>query len=161
VNRHEVRPVLVGIDDSPPGRAALDVAIRLARQQHVPLSLVRVWRDVDWFLSAPADQVPELIRDKHAEQVVFAGACAHARAAAPELEVDGDFVPGSIHAVLLNRSESAQVLVLGTSTSEDGPGTIGAWYLEHARCPVVVVGPDGATAANSDGKTTSRLATYG
>jgi nucleotide-binding universal stress UspA family protein len=154
-------PVLVGIDDSLSGRAALEVGIRLAQQDHAPLSLVRVWRDVDWFLSARADHVSDLIADKHAEQATFAGACAHARTAAPELEVDGDFAPGSIYAVLLDRSESARVLVLGTSTSADWPGTIGTWYLEHARCPVVVVAPNGATAATSDGVTTKRLASHG
>jgi nucleotide-binding universal stress UspA family protein len=161
VTGHAARPVLIGVDDSPSGRAALDVAIRLARRDRAPLDVVRVWRDVDWFLSARADQVSDLVADKHAEQKMFANACARARTAAPELEVDGDFTPGSIYAALLDRSESARVLVLGTSTTEGRTGTIGTWYLEHARCPVVVIAPDGTTAAESDGRTTSRLATYG
>lgn len=101
--------------------------------RNTPLSLVRVWREVDWFLSARAGQVPDLIKDKHAERARFAGACA------PASPPPKSWSPATSHravsTVLLERSESARMLVLRTSTTDGGTGTIGSWYLEHARSP--------------------------
>lgn len=159
---HDVsRPVLIGIADTAAGFAALDAAIRMAQEQHAPLLIIHVWQDVDWFLSAERSDIPELVHSQHDEQALLAGAAAHARATAPQLEIAAEFAPGSLYAVLLERSESARLLVLGTSGSAPGIGPIGTWYLEHARCPVLIVDEHGATAAQSDGAATVRMSTYG
>jgi hypothetical protein len=158
---HGRRPIVVGVSDTPSGWAAIRAAAALARQDRAPVELVRVWRDVDWFLSAGAAQRQNLVLDKHREQRIFATACAYARALAPEVEVCGEFVPGSIYGVLLERTDSARRLVLGTSNAEGGPGDVGAWYLEHARCPVSVIEPDDTVAATSEGRPIARMATYG
>jgi nucleotide-binding universal stress UspA family protein len=154
-------PVLVGISDTPSGRAAVDAAARIARQERAPLALVRVWRDVDWFLSAEERTAEELARDLCAEQRLFAASCAHARTVAPDVDVRGELAPGSIFGVLLERTDHARRLVLGTSGSESEPGDVSSWYLDHARCPVTVVAPDGTVAAASDGRAVPRMATFG
>lgn len=142
--------ILVGIAATPSARHALAVAAELAEEFDVPLHLVRVWRDVDWFLSARADELPALHDEERTEQNLLVSEYVRARELAPSVPVSCEFVPGSIFAVLLERTECAGLLVLGTSATTGDVGDIGAWYLEHARCAVRIVAPDGTTVAASE-----------
>ena len=147
MNAHTARPgqtapphprVVVGVADSAEGRAALRFAAELAESFSLPLHLVRVWRDVDWFLSAPAGAPVVPGGDRAGDQRLLDHAAARARQLAPGIPVTAEIVAGSIYAVLLERSPGAYVLVLGAAAGDD-PGDIGGWYLEHAHCPVIVV----------------------
>jgi nucleotide-binding universal stress UspA family protein len=140
--------VLVGVGSTPASAAAVRAAAEIAESFALPLHLVRVWRDVDWFLSAPADAVPELVAEEHEDRRLLAAAAAAARSVAPDIPVRTEFVPGSVYAVLLDRTPRAHVLVLGCEYGTE-PGHIAQWYLEHARCPVLVVGAGGQVAADT------------
>jgi nucleotide-binding universal stress UspA family protein len=144
------RAVVVGVGTSPSARAALAVAAQLAEQHAWPLHLVRVWRDVDWFLSAPAGQLPLLSAEEKDDERLLVDEYVRARELAADVPVTCEFVPGSVYAILLERSQGARLLVLGCSGTRPGPGEIGSWYLEHARCPVRIVAADGSTAATTE-----------
>ena len=144
MNRHEHigsaarRRVVVGVSDSPAGRAALHVAIDIAARGRRPLHLVRVWRDVDWFMSAPMNAMDILVADEHAEQRMFAQACAEARQTG--VEVTGEFVPGDLYTSLQERTEGAELLVIGTSGAEgENSGLLTRWFTDNSHCPVIVV----------------------
>src|SRR5690242_17001671 len=107
--------ILVGIAATESAHQALAVAARLAERSDVPLHLVRVWRDVDWFLSARADELPALHDEERVEQNLLVTEYVRARELAPSVTVSCEFVPGSIFAVLLERTECAGLLVLGAS----------------------------------------------
>jgi nucleotide-binding universal stress UspA family protein len=142
--------ILVGIAATASAHQALAVAAELAEEYDVPLHLVRVWRDVDWFLSARADELPALHDEERTEQNLLVTEYVRARELAPSVPVSCEFVPGSIFAVLLERTESAGLLVLGASSTAGDVGDIGTWYLEHARCAVRIVAADGSTIAGTD-----------
>ena len=147
------RPVLVGIADTASGRAALDAGVALARLEHAPLRLIRVWRDVDWFLSARNTDIATLVAEERSDEALLADALAHVRHITPDVDVEAELAPGTVFGILLQRSESARHLVLGARGPGTSPGLIASWYLEHARCPVRIVAADGTTVAQSDGRT--------
>src|SRR5579875_3052492 len=79
--------VVVGVDDTPEGAAAVRTAADIAETFGVLLRLVRVWRDVDWFLSAPVSAMTVLTADEQADRAVLDEATTTARRAAPTVPI--------------------------------------------------------------------------
>ena len=148
MTEHRAGRVVAGVADTPEGRAAVHTAAEIAETFSRPLHLVRVWRDVDWFLSAPRTAMPALRRDKLHDGELLDEALRTARQVAPSVPVTAEMTPGSIYAVLLEQSRDAHTLVLG-SERDDSVGTIARWYLDHARCPVLVVDAAGEAVAGT------------
>jgi nucleotide-binding universal stress UspA family protein len=102
-----------------------------------------VWRDLDWFPSARADAIPELIRAEHHGQDLLLNATTILRSSHPGLALTGEFAPGDVYSVLQACSSDAALLVVGGSPADvvqqDAKGPIGTWLIVHARCPVAVV----------------------
>jgi nucleotide-binding universal stress UspA family protein len=130
--------VLVGIDDTPDGAAALRAGAALADSLARPLRLVRVWREVDWFLSAPASATDGVAEDEGRDRELLTRASATAHSLAPDTELSVVFAPGSVYSVLLDLSREAAVLVLGAGRY-DHPGSLSRWFAERATCPVLVL----------------------
>lgn len=148
--------VVVGVDDSPGGLAALRWAVEFARSGGVPLVAVRAW----------ALGLPRHGGRRGHRHVVFAFGGAIPRQQAAELTRrafhgaaggiphDLDVViqtpggePGPILADVT--SEAGDVLVVGTRGSTHSlkrvmRGSVSAYCAEHARCPVVVVSTPGS-----------------
>lgn len=131
--------VLAGVSDSPSGRAALAVAVREAQALNASLHLVRVWREAGWLWSMTAADVAGLARDECADAQLLARAASTARAAAPDLHVVTDFVPGDLYSLLLSLCHGAELLVVGSADEASSDRLISEWFVQRSSCPVVVV----------------------
>lgn len=140
--------IVAAVGVSAAAHSAVDVAADLAERTGKPLHLVRVWRDVDWFLSATAEQVAQLAAEERVEQRVLLDEYVRIRELAPSVPATCEFVPGSIYDVLTERGAAASLLVLGAS--EGDGASLADWFVEHAPCPVLAIRPDGSVAASTD-----------
>jgi hypothetical protein len=155
-SQQDVGPVVLGIPDSG-ADALIPIAISRARQRIVAIDLVRVWRTVDWLLSAPASEVAGFASDEKHDQALLDRTAKQVRTLAPDIATLVDFAPGDLYTQLLDRTRSASVLIIGDDLETDA--SIAGWCLEHAFCPVVVVDVHGKVVAEGPGST--RLARYG
>ncbi len=143
-------PVVLGIPDSG-ADALIPVAVRRARQHDAAIDLVRVWRTVDWLLSAPASDVAGFGSDEKHDQALLDRTAKQVRALAPDVAILVDFAPGDLYTQLLDRTRTAAVLIIGDDLETDA--SIAGWCLEHAFCPVVVVDARGNVVAEGAGST--------
>lgn len=149
-------PVVVGVPDTG-AESLIPVAVSRAREHDVAIDLVRVWRSVDWLLSAAPSAAGALARDEDHDRALLEQAERSVRESAPDVAVVVDFAPGDLYNELLDRTRGASVLVIGDDLGQDA--SIAAWYLEHAFCPVTVVDARGNITAEGPGST--RLTRYG
>ena len=132
--------IVVGIDGSDAGNAALDWAADEARRRDATLEIVHAWSvpTGDPFMPMAID--PELVRRSG----------AHVLAAAVErvgtghgLRLVPNLVAGSPDAALLAAAVDADLLVVGSHghgvLAGVLLGSVTQRVLHHARCPVVVV----------------------
>jgi nucleotide-binding universal stress UspA family protein len=145
---HDIEPssagcVVVGVHDTLTAAAAIRVGAEQARVRHVPLHLVYVWRDVGWFPSMTATDVVVMPSWENRGAAALARAVVVAREAEPSIEVVPVFLSGGLYATLLEQSRGAALLVLGDRPGFTGPGSIGAWFVGHADCPVMIVHASG------------------
>jgi hypothetical protein len=152
-------PVLIGVPDAG-ADALIPTAISRARQHEAAIDVVRVWRTVDWLLSAPASEVGGFARDEERDESLLERAVGKVRELAPDVQVLVDFAPGDLYTQLLERTRGASVLVVGDDLGQDA--SIAAWYLEHAFCPVAVVDDRGNVVAEGPGsKSLARFGPHG
>lgn len=143
-----IRPIVVGVSDDHQNAAAVRAAARLARETRRPLRLVHVWRESEWFYSAPATAFRQLIADRRREEGMLDEAAIQARRIAPGVPVTAEFAAGNVFELLRKRSRGAHALVLGGSR-HPAPTSIVAWMIEHVHCPVLVVDSAGHVVAGS------------
>lgn len=151
----ECGPVIVGVPDTG-ADALVPIAVGRAREHDVAIDLVRVWRAVDWLFSASGSGVRQLVRDEAHDRDLLNAAAEQIHEVAPDVAVLVDFAPGDVYCELLDRTRGASALVIG---DDHGDSSVTAWCLEHAFCPVVVVGENGHVVAEVAG--TGDLARYG
>lgn len=139
-------PVVVGVDDSAAGTAALVFAAELASSIGSRLVAVHTWSDVE---VAP-DGRPVRRSGTPTEFRVEAGQLlddrlAPVRERLPGLGIAAEVVEGTPLEILINRAEQARVLVVGTRGRRGYTGILmgstSNALLEFAPCPVVVVHP--------------------
>ena len=147
-----MRPILVGVNDSPSVDAALRWAVDEARVRKAPMRFVYAykWQFRHGDIPAFAD-VPEagLYGSRDVAEQTVVKMVDRARELAPELDVGGAAVDGHPVEVLVDESARASVLVLGSRhLSGFGSAMLGSVSVAaaaRAMCPVVVVrGPAGA-----------------
>lgn len=139
--------ILVGVDDTPAGRAALTFALEEGRRRGSPVDIVTAW---SWHSVADAPG-PEGAREStraYAQQVQD-DAVAWALSKVDNLPVlSRQVIEGDAADVLLRLARSADYLVIGNSRK--GPvrrlllGSVGGRCLRHSRCPVLVIAADAA-----------------
>lgn len=138
--------IVVGVDGSPPSRAALQWAVEQARNTGGSVRAVTAWQypasygyaipvtDVDWSGIA-AKAVTDAINHVRTEGV----------------PVTPEVVHGNAAQVLIDASADADLLVIGSRGHggfvEALLGSVGQHCVHHATCPVVVI-----PAARSDGE---------
>jgi nucleotide-binding universal stress UspA family protein len=135
--------VVVGVDDTAPDRILLDWAAREAAARRTQLWVCHFW---EWSahdrsalpidVEIPPRSLPEGIVDAAVEAV---------RADFPALPVIGALGYGSAAPSLLEMSDQAALIAVGTRGSGGFPGLLvgstSAQLAAHARCPVAVVRP--------------------
>jgi nucleotide-binding universal stress UspA family protein len=146
-------PVVVGLDGSPCGRAALRYGIAEAQRLDTALELVYApqWPYLDGTLDWWSGRDP-------GEQPLSEGFAA-VRARAPELVVTATVADGTAAEALIDRSATAAVVVVGAHGAPGFPALhLGATSVQvalHATGPVVVVpaasdDPDGPVVVGVD-----------
>lgn len=145
------RPIVVGVDGSPPSRRALAWAVNQARETGTPLVAVAAWElpaGYGWPVPIPEDVDYE--GDVRAELESAVDEVVPDRSG---LDITTQVVNGHPAVVLQDMSASASLLVVG-SRGHGGftgmlLGSVSRHLTAHAACPVVVVreGGDGARGA--------------
>lgn len=138
----KLAPIVVGVDDTPAGRAALTFALQEGRRRGSPVDVVTAW---SWRTAVDApgpDGAPESTR-AYAQQVQDdAVALALTDVDNPPV-LSRQVIEGDPAEVLLRLARSADYLVIGDSRK--GPlkrlllGSVGDQCLRNAPCPVLVV----------------------
>lgn len=144
------RGIIVGIDGSAAAAQALAWAVDEARLRSTPLKIVSAWETpyLDWGEAFPLPQEPEREALEHARSIAEQAA-SQVAAQFSELDVSSEAVEGSPAGRLIELSESAELLVVG-SRGRGGfagliLGSVSQQCVAHAHCPVVVV--HGSTVA--------------
>jgi nucleotide-binding universal stress UspA family protein len=143
MTRNDIQGVVVGVDGTPGGGAALVFAMSEAALRGSALSIVTVWsRGAD-----DADEVvPDGVRERRRGRAQGIQDAAVARAlgqvdARPVLS--RQVVEGAIGEVLSRVAKGAAYLVVGASRKRPnhqwGQGSISDYCLRHSPCAVVVV----------------------
>lgn len=152
-------PVVIGVDGSPQAERALRRGLQEARRAGTSARVVHVWlptpysAGLPWF-SAP---YPAGIQEHIEEDRTRAAAELGRRVAEIQREEGAEDVAvtcstrvGMVAAALLEESEGADMLVVGTRGHGGFQGlllgSVTDQCVRHARCPVLVVPPDPADA---------------
>jgi nucleotide-binding universal stress UspA family protein len=135
-------PVVVGVDGSPEGAAALGFAFESASTRRVPLVAVHTWQD------SVADRVALTAQDRAAlQEANLAEWLAAPGARFPDVTVQRVAVRDDPAHALLERSAGAQLVVVGSrgrgALAGLVLGSVSQALLHHAPCPVAVVRPAG------------------
>ncbi|MGY0236778.1 universal stress protein [Longispora urticae] len=145
VNRPSTAPVLVGVDGTESGVAALGFAFAEAERRHAPLRALYVWHTVpESGLSSAALAGFTFAEAEDTSQRVLAEAMAGFAERYPRVDVTRslsyDRNPAEI---LLEESTVASVVVVGSRGRGEVAslllGSVGYTLIHHADCPVVVV----------------------
>nr|NLI49664.1 universal stress protein [Propionibacterium sp.] len=135
-------PVVVGVDVSPEAEEAIRLAVAEAAERGVKLIAVHTWDPVPWITSVIGgwsvdDSTLGTRLEEMCKDLVATHASAH-----PELEVEIRVRPGHPAQVLLDHSDSASLIVLG-SRGRGGfagllLGSTSREVIRNARCPVLI-----------------------
>ncbi|MCC5033857.1 universal stress protein [Streptomyces sp. WAC 00631] len=132
-------PVVVGVDGSPSGLEAVEVAAREAAYRNRPLRVVHafVWPSTHMPLGAVEGDL------RYEAKRIVAEAEERARATAPEVEAGGEVVTGEALTVLEEESRSAALMVVGSRGLGGFTrlliGSVAGQLAAHSHCPVLVV----------------------
>jgi len=140
------RPVIAGVDGSPPSLDAARYAAALARRRGASLELVHGHLHPLGYGSLGLSPASPALPDAPAEgQAMLDELAASLRADHPGLEVRTHQVPLGGAPALIDASGRAAVVVVGHrglgGFAELLLGSVGAQVSAHARCPVVVYRP--------------------
>ncbi|WP_328993976.1 universal stress protein [Kribbella sp. NBC_01245] len=143
--RSQIAPVVAGYDGSPVSRGALHWAAVEAVSTGLPLRIVEVFELVITTHPSPGAVVPleglRTARQKGLDAIIEDLRLHH-----PGLDVTGALLTGTPAATLIEESEHARMLVLGTrglgALTSLLLGSVSIQVSAHARCPVVVVRPE-------------------
>jgi nucleotide-binding universal stress UspA family protein len=137
-------PVVVGVDGTPAGEAAIEFAFGEAARRGTDLVAVHAWSDLLLEVAfAGATDALEISRvAEHAEELL-AERLAGWSAEYPDVRVTREVVHARPTGALLSRAEGAQLVVVG-SRGRGGftgllLGSTSQHLLHHAPCPVAVV----------------------
>ncbi|MGW4719075.1 universal stress protein [Nocardia sp. NPDC004260] len=141
---HTSGPVVVGVDGSPVGDAAIEAAFTEAAERDVELVAVHVWSDWDSGRFAGHAHRAEAELD-NIERAVLAERVAGWQEKFPEVRVARKVEVSAPASHLLSWSNVAQLLVVG-SRGRGGfagmlLGSTANTLVQHASCPVMVVHP--------------------
>jgi nucleotide-binding universal stress UspA family protein len=139
-------PVVVGVDGSPHGEAALRLAMEEASLHGRTVVVVHAWHAVPGGLSATAATQQRRFRaDEVSHELLVSEALAGEGQRFPEVAVKTQVVQDHPVRALLDAARNASLIVLGArgtgGYSGLALGSVALGVLHHATCPVCVV-PD-------------------
>lgn len=162
------RRIVVGVDGSAHGWAALTWAAEHASAEHLPLHIIHAFApDIPMLGFGTTDQSSILDEGRH----LLSTASARAHAIDSTLEITTSLPPGFASPALVHASHDAQLVVLGAIghglLSRATVGAVAQQVAAHAQSPVVIVGHEGHTEVTHhrvvvgvDGSPSSRAALH-
>lgn len=165
-------PVVVGVDGSPSSMKAVEQAAEEARLRGVPLRLVHAYPHP--YTLPPAPIGAETMSFGSAEEVLRSSgeklvgeAETRARAVAQRVDVSTEVVHGDPLSVLVDASESASLMIVGSRGLGGFTslllGSVAVHLCAHGHCPVMVLqgrpNPSGDIVLGVDGSSAARPAT--
>ena len=135
--------ILVGVDGSKHGEAALEFAAEEASLRGARLLVVCAWQ-IPMAFGPNAVYPSELLQGLPGEaEITVQWAVARAQELQPQVACEGEAIEGHPAAVLLKEAEQADMIVVG-SRGHGGftglmLGSVSQQVVHHALCPVVVV----------------------
>lgn len=142
-------PVVVGVDGSPNSEQAVGLAFEEASFRGAPLVAVHAWSDVTYeYVHGTAQFLPPWDYIEPEQQRLLAQRLAGRQERHPDVEVRRRLVRSNPRDALLEESEQAQLVVVG-SRGRGGfkgllLGSTSQALVRRARCPVLVVRPEPA-----------------
>ncbi|TCC30754.1 universal stress protein [Kribbella speibonae] len=141
---HEGATVVVGVDGSKTSAKAIDFAFDQADARHAQVVALHTWTSPFLTYADGASMLQfdeEKIRDE--ARLLVAESVAGAAADHPDVKWTTELVTGSAAQALVRRSESADLLVVG-SRGRGGftgllLGSVSQSALHHAHCPIAIV----------------------
>lgn len=139
-------PVVVGVDGSAAGEAAIGAAFEEASERRAELVAVHMWNDLDLVQFAGDRFVPPLVLDVEVgEQAILAERMAGWPEKYPDVSVVRKVYPSDPRTILRAWSRAAQLVVVGTRGRGGFRGLLfgstSNFLVQHAYCPVMVVHP--------------------
>ena len=141
--------VVVGIDGSKGSLRALREAAEQTRRLHGSLECVTVW-ELPTATGIPVPLPTTFVPAAVAHNVVSA-AIEEVLGSEPDIPVRATVIEGHARIALPEAAKGAAMLVVGAH-GQHGPlhswiGSVADACVRHARCPVLVIGPDSESAA--------------
>lgn len=143
MSENESRPVVVGVDGSPAAQAALRWAVADARRRGCRGDVISAWHPDHGVMIGP---VPAEIFAEVTPQALQAAAqkvLDQAVQGFEGVEIRRTLVEGDPRDALVEASKDAELLVVGnrghSAIVEAVLGSVSAYCVHHAACPVVVI----------------------
>ncbi|MFC3890875.1 universal stress protein [Lentzea rhizosphaerae] len=137
----ELRPIVVGVDGSAAGAAALRWAAEEARQHGCPIDAVSVWHMDYGVMMSPGAAASGL--DPASIEAANRSVLDAATADVDDVDVRRILIEGDVKKLLVEMSRDARMLVVGNrghgAAVELLLGSVSAYCVHHASCPVVVI----------------------
>ncbi|MDX8141452.1 universal stress protein [Lentzea sp. NBC_00516] len=138
---NEPRPIVVGVDGSAAGAAALRWAVTEARQHDCPVDAISVWHMDYSLMMAPEATAVGL--DAASIEAANRSVLDAATADVGDVNLRRILIEGDVKKLLVEMSQDARMLVVGNrghgAMAELFLGSVSAYCVHHASCPVVVV----------------------
>ncbi|RDI34332.1 universal stress protein [Lentzea flaviverrucosa] len=138
---NELRPIVVGVDGSAAGAAALRWAVGEARRHDCTIDAISVWHMDYGLMMAPEATAAGL--DTASIEAASRSALDVATADVGDVDLRRILIEGDAKKLLVEMSRDARMLVVGnrghSAVAELLLGSVSAYCVRHASCPVVVV----------------------
>jgi nucleotide-binding universal stress UspA family protein len=138
--------IVVGIDDSPGARLAVQWAAREAELRNIPLTLVYAFSpEVSTWLRTPLPAGVLRWQQDHGRRLIEGTlqAVEEVTAAGGPAGVNTEVLASGAALTLIEKSKQAELVVLGAKGSGRWPGrllgSVSSALLRHAHCPVAIV----------------------
>jgi nucleotide-binding universal stress UspA family protein len=140
-----IGPIVVGVDGSRRGHAALALGLEYASRMQTPLVALQVWETPNWWTVDDRDITAGAATGVERARLVLAEELAGAGEDYPDVHVVLESLQGRPADALVARASGAALLVIGARGRGGVPGlqlgSIARAVLAHAPCPVIVVRP--------------------
>ncbi|MGC4112072.1 MAG: universal stress protein [Nocardioides sp.] len=139
----EAERIVVGMEDSEPSRRALAFACVQAEATGATVVLLRAWKPLTLPIDKNGDVPSSMSARLLDEEEALLKSVAEARGLFPAVDIDGQFVAEEAGQALVDASETAGLVVVGSrgraAVTEAVLGSVSHHVLHRAHCPVAVV----------------------
>ncbi len=139
-----MQTIVVGVDGSTHGEAALGFAAEEAALREARLLIVSAWEEIPMMIeSAGVYSLESVEKVRNDAENIVQAAVERVAELRPRVTCEGKAIQGEPAVVLLKEAEDADLIVVGNRGRGGFAslllGSVSQQVVHHARCPVVVV----------------------